>query len=207
MAPRDPSSCRGWMRLSCGPAFQQTVRTAVSTTTKVDVPSGAYRSPVRCDAVRFSIGSDASTVKGHGRLLPAVSATTARSRMGARVLASGMPVGIRLCGVRRRHLFGCQGALSVLMGAGHPRLRDYQRRIHTARVQRGGVNPRPCARGFGAMSLWPVSDWPVGRRLKLALRVEYSTPVLGVCQGDGWVGASRNSSPAHLPTWGAIVVR
>ena len=120
----------------------------------------------------------ATTVKGHGRLLPAVSATTARSRMGARVLASGMPVGIRLCGVRRRHLFGCQGALSVLMGAGHPRLRDYQRRIHTARVQRGGVNPRPCARGFGAMSLWPVSDWPVGRRLKLALRVEYSTSVL-----------------------------
>ena len=58
MAPRDPSNCRGWMRLSCGPAFQQTVRTAVSTTTKVDVPSGAYRSPVRCDAVRFSIGSD-----------------------------------------------------------------------------------------------------------------------------------------------------
>ena len=111
----------------------------------------------------------ATTVKGHGRLLPAVSATTARSRMGARVLASGMPVGIRLCGVRRRHLFGCQGALSVLMGAGHPRLRDYQRRIHTARVQRGGVNPRPCARGFGAMSLWPVSDWPVGSRLKLAL--------------------------------------
>ena len=120
----------------------------------------------------------ATTVKGHGRLLPAVSATTARSRMGARVLASGMPVGIRLCGVRRRHLFGCQGALSVLMGAGHPRLRDYQRRIHTARVQRGGVNPRPCARGFGAMSLWPVSDWPVGRRLKLALRVQYSTAVL-----------------------------
>ena len=38
-------------------------------------------------------------MKGHGRLLPAVSATTARSRMGARVLASGMPVGIRLCGV------------------------------------------------------------------------------------------------------------
>ena len=111
----------------------------------------------------------ATTVKGHGRLLPAVSATTARSRMGARVLASGMPVGIRLCGVRRRHLFGCQGALSVLWGAGHPRLRDYQRRIHTARVQRGGVNPGPCARGSGAMSLWPVADWPVGRWLKLAL--------------------------------------
>ena len=48
-----------------------------------------------------------------------------------------------------------------------------------ARVQRGGVNPGPCARGFCAMSLWPVSDWPVGRRLKLALRGEYSTDVLG----------------------------
>ena len=108
-------------------------------------------------------------MKGHGRQLPAVSATTARSRMGARVMASGMPVGIRLCGVRRRHLFGCQGALSVLMGAGRPRLRDYQRRIHTARVQRGGVNPRPCARGYRVTVPFGKRIICDGTGLKLAL--------------------------------------
>ena len=149
------------------PAFQQTVRTAVSTTTKVDVPSGAYRSPVCCNAVRFSIGSDD---RERPRQAAARRLSYNRSKSNGREgTGIGNAVGIRLCGVRRRHLFGCQGALSVLMGAGHPRLRDYQRRIHTARVQRGGVNPRPCARGFGAMSLWPVSDWPVGSWLKLAL--------------------------------------
>ena len=36
--------------------------------------------------------------------------------MGARVLASGMPAGIPLCGVRRRHLFGCKGAVSGFWG-------------------------------------------------------------------------------------------
>ena len=115
MTPRDPSNCRGWMRLSCWPAFQQTVSTAVSTTTKVDVPSGAYRSPVRCDAVRSSIGSD-DRERPRQAAARRLSYKPLEVEWARRVLASGMPVGIRLCGVRRRHLFGCQGALSVLWG-------------------------------------------------------------------------------------------
>ena len=53
------------MRLSCWPAFQQTVRTAGSTTTKVDVPSGAYRSLYAATLSDSRLG--ATTVKGHGR--------------------------------------------------------------------------------------------------------------------------------------------
>ena len=43
--PRDPSSCRGWMRLSCGPAFQRAVRATGAATTKVDVPRRSLPSP------------------------------------------------------------------------------------------------------------------------------------------------------------------
>ena len=110
----------------------------------------------------------ATAVKGHGRRLPAASATTARGRKGARVMASGMPGGIPLYGVRRRHLFSFQGA-GPAFGAGRPRQRNNQRHIHTTRVQRGGVNPRHCARGFCVESLRPRADWPAGTGLKLAL--------------------------------------
>ena len=48
-----------------------------------------------------------------------------------------------------------------------------------ARVQRGGVNPGHCARGFGAMSLWPVSDWPVGGK------VEARAPGIKIAQTCG----------------------
>ena len=93
------------------------------------------------------------------------------------------------------------------MGAGHPRLRDYQRRIHTARVQRGGVNPGPCARGFGAMSLWPGADWPVGSWLKLALVGSIAQPFWDVsrrctctfaypCQPGAGADRSEEAKPA-----------
>ena len=55
------------------------------------------------------------------------------------------------------------------MGAGRPRLRDYQRRIHTARVQRGGVNPRHCARGYGVTVPFRKRIICDGTGLKLAL--------------------------------------
>ena len=109
---------------------------------------------------------------------PPLRCYRARGRMGARVMASGMP------GASRRAVLGgaTYSVVKVwvrLSGAGRPRQRHISA-TSLARVQRGGVNPGHCARGFGAMSHWPVSNWPVGRRLKLALRVEYSTPVL-VC--------------------------
>ena len=113
---------------------------------------------------------------------PPLRCYRARGRMGARVMASGMP------GASRRAVLGgaTYSVVKVwirLSGAGRPGSVTISA-TSLARVQRGGVNPGPCARGFGAMSLWPVSDWPVGRRLKLALRGEYSTSVLGYVKSD-----------------------
>ena len=108
---------------------------------------------------------------------PPLRCYRARGRMGARVMASGMP------GASRRAVLGgaTYSVVKVcvrLRGAARPRQRHISA-TSLARVQRGGVNPGHCARGFGAMSHWPVSDWPVGRRLNIALRGEYSTRVLG----------------------------
>ena len=72
---------------------------------KVDVLRGATGSPVRCDAVRFSIGSDDR--KGHGRQV-ACRLSYNRSRSNGR---EGTGIGnarrVPPCGVRRRHLFSC----------------------------------------------------------------------------------------------------
>ena len=135
----------------------------------------------------------ATTVKGHGRLLPAVSATTARSRMGARVLASGMPVGIRLCGVRRRHLFGCQGAVSVCWG---PDARGCVT-ISAASIRRAssaGVSIRDLVpAGTASLSL-RQADYLSRDRAEARARVECSTCVRGCvkcmncdsCDGCDW---------------------
>ena len=81
------------------------------------------------------------------------------------------------------------------MGAGRPRLRDYQRRIHTARVQRGGVNPRPCARGYRVTVPFGKRIICDGTGLKLALGVEYSTGVLACVKGIHEGGLSESGSP------------
>ena len=183
MAPRDPSNCRGWMRLSCWPAFQQTVRTAVSTTTKVDVPSGAYRSPVRCDAATLSDSRlGATTVKATAGCCPPSQLRPLEVEWARGVLASGMPVGIRLCGVRRRHLFGCKGAVSGLWG---PDTRGCVT-ISAASIRRassaGGsildlapAGSAPCPIG--------LADWPVGSWLKLALVGSIAQPFWDVSRG------------------------
>ena len=99
---------QAWQIFRVRPAFQQTVRTAESTTTKVDVLSGAYLSPVRCDAVRSSIGSGGLS-KATAGCQPAVfSYNLTRGRMGARVTGIGNARGVsRRTVLGRRHLFSC----------------------------------------------------------------------------------------------------
>ena len=58
----------------------------------------------------------ATTVKATAGCCPPSQLRPLEVEWARGVLASGMPVGIPPCGVRRRHLFGCQGALSVLSG-------------------------------------------------------------------------------------------
>ena len=100
---------------------------------------------------------------------PPLRCYRARGRMGARVMASGMPGASPPRGVGRRHLFGCQGVDPAFRGR-TPAAASQISATSLARVQRGGVNPGPCARGFCAMSHRSESDWPMGARLKLALR-------------------------------------
>ena len=176
--PPGPVELPGVDRLSCRPAFQQDRPHGESYyDIERDALSGAYLSPVRCNAVRSSEGAKA--VSGHGGTCPPLRCYRARGRMGARVMASGMPGASRRAVLGGAHLFGCKGVGSGFAGPHVPRQRHISA-TSLARVQRGGVNPGHCARGFGAMSLWPVSDWPVGRRLNIALRGSIAQTFLGV---------------------------
>ena len=196
MAPRDPSNCRGWMRLTCGPAFQQTVRTARATTTK----SGMRSAELTCPLYTATLSGpqrERRLKATAGCCLPGLSATGRRQtgpplryyrtqgRMGARVMASGMP-GASRCAVVGGATYSVVKVSYGFPGPCVPR-RVRISATSLARVQRGGVNPGPCARGFGALSLPARADWLAGTVLKLALRVEYSTSVRGcVKEMDGW---------------------
>ena len=121
--------------------------------------------------------------QGHGGLVPAATLLPCARPNGSEGNGIGNARGIPPRGGGRRHLFGCQGVDPAFRGR-TPAAASQISATSLARVQRGGVNPGHCARGFGAMSHWPVSDWPVGRRLKLALRGEYSTAVLEYVKSD-----------------------
>ena len=58
----------------------------------------------------------ATTVKATAGCCPPSQLRPLEVEWARGVLASGMPVGIPPCGVRRRHLFGCKCAVSVLSG-------------------------------------------------------------------------------------------
>ena len=176
MVPRDPSSCRGWIAFRVGPHFS---RPSARRGLLRHGAGWAQRSlPVPCMLQRCPIlGGSEDCFQATAGCCPPPRCDRARGRMGARVMASGMPE------VSRRAVLG--GATYAVVKV-RVRLRGAVRpgsvtisATSLTRVQRGGVNPGHCARGFGAMSHWPVVDWPVGRRLKLALRGQYSTEVLG----------------------------
>ena len=160
----------------------------------------------------------ATTVKGHDRQpvwwsdrLPAVSATTARCRMGARVLASGNARRIPPCGVRRRHLFSCQGAVS---GSSGPDARGCVT-ISAASIRRASSAGVPIrgnrARGFRVTV--PSAERIIcqGTGLKLALGVEYSTCVqvrvegclnCDSCDGCDWDGPPKDTQGVCSPSTG-----
>ena len=174
MIPRDPSSCRGWMRLSCRPAFQQTVRTARATTTiERDVAKRSL--PVPCTLQRCPIlrGSDGSRPRRVA--CPPLRYYRTQGRMGARVMASGMP------GASRRAVLGgaTYSVVKVwvrLSGAGRPAAAS-QSAPHPWRAS----SPRHVRSAWSWITCW---TW-----LKLALRVEYSTWVRSYRHGwTGWAG-------------------
>ena len=134
--------------------------------------------------------------QGHGGHVPAATLLPCARPNGSEGNGIGNARGIPPRGVGRRHLFGCQG--------GRPSFRGRTARgsvtisaTSLARVQRGGgVNPGPCARGSGAMSLWPGADWPVGRWLKLALVGSIAQPFWLVSRR--WVGRASQIPHLHI---------
>ena len=119
-----------------------------------DALSGAYLSPVRCNAVRSSRGSDGSgprracltcLLQAGGRQARRYATTVPQGRMGARVMASGMP------GASRRAVLG-DATYSVvkvcvrLGGAARPATRQNQRHIPGARPARGCQSWTLCPR-------------------------------------------------------------
>ena len=172
--PPGPVELPGVDRLSCRPAFQQTVRTTRATTTRA---GWAQRSlPVPSMLQRFPIlgGSDGS--RPRRAVARRLSYDRARGRMGARVMASGMPE------VSRRAVLGgatySVGKVSVrLRGAGEPWQRHNQRHIPGARPARG-ANPRRCPAGSTSLSL-RQADYLSKDRAEARARGEYSTGVLG----------------------------
>ena len=121
--------------------------------------SGAYLSPVCCNAVRSSEG--AMTVSSHGGLLPAASLRPCPRPNGSEGNGIGNARGIPPCGARRRHLFGCQGVGPAFPGPDGPQQRHNQRHI-------------PGARPVRAMSVRPGVDYLLDKAEARA-RVEYST--------------------------------
>ena len=157
--PPGPVELPGVGRLSCRPAFQQTVRTARATTTRagcaqrsLPVPPMLQRCPIsRRERRPFS---------GHGGLLPAASLLPCPRANGSEGNGIGNARGIPPRGVRRRHLLGCQGVCTSSRGR-TPWQRHNQRHIPGARPARGCQSWTLCPR-VRRRAHRPAVDWPVG---------------------------------------------
>ena len=174
MAPRDPSSCRGWIAFRVGPHFSRPSARRGLRRQERDALSGAYLSPQCCNAVRSSEGA---TAQGHGGMCPPLRCYRARGRMGARVMASGMP------GASRRAVLGgaTYSVVKVwvrLRGAGRPWQRHNQRHISGARPARGGQSWTLCprVRRHVPLACIGLAGWGMA---EARARGEYSTGVLG----------------------------
>ena len=175
MAPRDPSSCRGWIAFRVGPHFSRPSARRGLRRQERDALSGAYLSPQCCNAVRSSEGAKA--VSGHGGTCPPLRCYRARGRMGARVMASGMP------GASRRAVLGgaTYSVVKVwvrLRGAARPEAAS-QSAPHPWRASSAGVSIRDIVpAGTASLSL-RQADYLSRDRAEARARGEYSTRVLG----------------------------
>ena len=157
MVPRDPSSCRGWIAFRVGPHFsgpsarRELLRHRAGCAQRsLPVPSTLQRCPILG-------GSEGRFRPRQGRACR-YAATVPRGRMGARVMASGMP------GVSRRAVLGgaTYSVVKVwvrLRGAGRPAAASLSA-PHPWRASSagGGVNPSGhCARGYSTAFHVPLA--------------------------------------------------
>ena len=151
-------------------------------------------------AATLSGPREGATAQGHGGLLPAATLLPYPRPNGSEGNGIGNARGIPPRGVRRRHLFGCEGVGTSFRGR-TARGSVTISATSLARVQRGGVNPGPCARGFGAPCPIPTEPDGLERIGRTVYRdsaearapwSEYSTDVLG-CVKDGPRRARRGN--------------
>ena len=137
-------------------------------------------------AATLSGPREGATAQGHGGLLPAATLLPYPRPNGSEGNGIGNARGIPPRGARRRHLFGCKGVRTSSRGRTSRGSVANQRHIPGARPARGCQSWTLCPRvRRRAPSVW--IGLAGGTVLKLALRAEYSTTVLGcVQQMDGW---------------------
>ena len=177
MVPRDPSSCRGWITFRVGPHFSGPSARRELLRHRAGC---AQRSlPVPCTLQRCPILGGSEGRFRPRRDVPAATLLPCARPNGSEGNGIGNARGIPPRGVGRRYLFGCEGVRTSSRG----------------RTSRGSVTSAPhlwrasSARHVRSAWSW-ITCWT---RLKLALRVKYSTWVLG-CVKDG-----INPHPSPLP--------
>ena len=169
MVPRDPSSCRGWIAFRVGPHFSRPSARRGLRRQERDALSGACLSPQCCNAVRSSEGA---TAQGHGGAVARrLSYDRTQGRMGARVMASGMP------GASRRAVLG-GATYSVVKVC--VRLRGAVRpgSVTISATSLARVQSAPCPFGLEWITCWT--------RLKLALGWSIAQEFWGVSR-KGWL--------------------
>ena len=142
--PPGPVELPGVDRLSCRPAFQQTVCTARATTTWSGMGSAELTCPLYA-ATLSDPRRERRLFSGHGGLLPAASLRPCPRSNGSEGNGIGNARGVPPRGARRRHLCGCKGACTSSRGR-TPWQRHNQRHIPDARPARGCQSWTLCPR-------------------------------------------------------------
>ena len=176
MAPRDPSSCRGWIAFRVGTHFSGPSARRELLRHRAGC---AQRSlPVPCTLQRCPILGGSEGRFRPRRDVPAATLLPCARPNGSEGNGIGNARGIPPRGVGRRHLFGCKGVGPASRG------RTSRGSVHIsatslARVQRGGVNPGHCARGVRRHVPLACIGLACWEKAEYRARGEYSTGVLG----------------------------
>ena len=167
--PPGPVELPGVDRLSCRPAFQQTVRTTRATTTRAGCAQRSLPVPSMLQRCPILGGSDGS--RPRRAVARRLSYDRTQGRMGARVMASGMP------GASRRAVLG--GATYSVVKV-RVRLRGAVRpgSVTISATSLARVQSAPCPFGLEWITCWT--------RLKLALVGSIAQAFWGVSR-KGWL--------------------
>ena len=148
MAPRDPSNCRGWVTFRVGPHFSRPSAQRELLRQRAGCAQRSLPVPCtlqRCPVLRGSDGSRPRRACLARQTGPPLRYYRTQGRMGARVMASGMP-GASRCAALGGATYSVVKVWVRLSGAGRPATRQNQRHIPGARPARGCQSWTLCPR-------------------------------------------------------------